>query len=469
MRRLLFVLSIALLLPLSASAQDTLVVRGHLHTGDGTSHADGGVVIVKGKVVAAGAWDGLTVPGGAKVVALPGTHITPGLIDASSTAGLVNPYDWSEQKSEIVPHLQVIDEIDLSSGSFKRLVKRGITTVYVAGGPSSVIGSQGTVLKTAGKQRVLRKAGGIKATLGPETWIRGSFNRRPFSGKAAPRPKHSWVFRSVKALEHIDCCGSGLEPRFGSRVSHTTRRPTTFMGNVWVFREAFAKAQLGAKDKASAILRQVIAGKASLRIQARRRGNIETAIRLAREFKLRFVLEEGTECYYLLDALAKYKVPVIYGPIFEKARSVYRSMSGEGKDPCLSTATQLAAKGIPFCLTANDRAGEDDLWGQAMLAIRYGLTSAQAVQAVTASPATILGQDVAARVGRLAKGLDADLVVWSGKPFAATTKPVAVLIDGGVVAGSLSKTKTKAGAVKKPGRLRRVPKRPRRQFRPGTK
>ena len=34
------------------------------------------------------------------------------------------------------------------------------------------------------------------------------------------------------------------------------------------------------------------------------------------------------------------------------------------------------------------------------------------------------------KIGRLAEGFDADLVVWNGEPFDDTSRPVLVLING---------------------------------------
>ena len=55
----------------------------------------------------------------------------------------------------------------------------------------------------------------------------------------------------------------------------------------------------------------------------------------------------------------------------------------------------------------------------------------EALRAVTSTPARLLG--IEARVGTVEKGKDADLIVWSGPPFAATSRPLVVLIGGQVV------------------------------------
>lgn len=390
----------------------TLVLRGRLFQPAQEPVADGAVVVKDGKVFAAGAWSRLArlVPKGALVIKVPA--ISPGLIEASSSAGTSGIY--AEQASEVVPELQVMDGVNLRDRSFRRLLERGVTTVHIDADPASVIGSQGCVVKTGGSSRVVIEAGAIGGNLGPESWTRG-FNRRPFG---AP--------------------------------THMTRRPNTLMGAVWVFREAFFRAKQ-AETKATpaqSVLREVMDGKRPLHFLARRRGEIEAALRVSREAGVRIVLKEAQEAHHILDVIAAHKASVIYGPLQDLSASGQRGVL----QPRLDTPALLALSGIPFCLTASGEAGQDDLRGQALLAVRYGLESSVALDAVTAAPAEILGLNK--RIGSLTKGFDADLVVWSGPPLAATSKPLAVVIDGQLVYGRFVQPTPKAP------KGRRIPKLP---------
>ena len=406
------------LTPAQASAQHTasgvIALRGTVHLGSGQAAlADHGVLIKDGKIVRVAPWSELEIPDGAAMVEAPGAEITPGLIDACSTAGVTTPKSWAEHGSEVVPHLRVLDAIDLASSDFDGLVRRGITSVYVTAGPGSVIGSQGTVLKTAGprSRRMLRKAGAIRASFGLESIGRGVRNHRPSTRGA---------------------------------LDFATRRPTTRMGAVWIFRDAFSRANRDALEgPAAPILREVLAGKRPLRVQARKRDVIEAAIRLTREFGIPLILEEATEAYHLVPMLKANGVDVIFGPLAERPRGP-RAGTGESNNPCLRTPVLLAEAGVRFCLTANDRREEDGLWAQGMLATRYGLSVAKTVEALTSTPAKILGGNVATRIGELTAGRDADVVVWSGSPFEATTRPVLVLVNGEAAVGALPQVKAPA-------------------------
>ncbi len=385
-------------------ASSTIVLRGRLHRGDGKAPlADGALVITDGRVVALGAYGEVTLPEGARVVARPGAELTPGLIDAATALEVVTDEASAEAGQEVVPHLRVLDQVDLRHEGFARLAARGVTTVCVTASPESVIGARGAVLRTAGPlaDRVVAETG-PKVTFGMETWRRGQRNRGPFGG-----------------------------------IDHLTRRPTTRMGGAWVIRDALFRAGNGAMEgPAGEALRDALAGTTPLRVQARTRGDIENALRLLAEAGLKapFVLEEGTEARYLARELAAAGVAVIYGPTFDQPRG-WRRFTDEADDPALGTPLLLAQAGVTLCLTAADRTGEDGLVAQVGWAIRHGLDPDAALAAVTSTPARLLG--LSDRAGALAEGRAADAVLWDGPPFEPTTRVLAVLIDGVVVSGAL--------------------------------
>jgi imidazolonepropionase-like amidohydrolase len=94
----------------------------------------------------------------------------------------------------------------------------------------------------------------------------------------------------------------------------------------------------------------------------------------------------------------------------------------------------LQQKGVRFGfgLDAPARHPESLRFGAA-LCVRGGLPADAALRALTADAAAIAG--VPGRVGRLARGLDADLLFWSGEPTALSSTLEAVYIDGKLVHG----------------------------------
>jgi imidazolonepropionase-like amidohydrolase len=330
--------------------------------------------------------------------------------------GLDPGASWGEQAMEIEPHLSVIDTVNLLSNDFERLLRGGVTTVWVSPDSANVVCMRGAIVKTGGPldKRVVRDADAVKAVMGRDAIMRGGFNRPPS----------------------------------GDNVTIYTRRPTTRMGVDWVFRKAFYDAMRASEGlpihgadmpppEAVPVLMDVITGRVPLRMQARQQNDIMSAIRLADEFGLGrgdspwpFILEEGTEAYQCIPALKAHNIPVVYGPIFMTPRG-FRARTGETDGARLNAAKQLLDAGLTVALTANDMRDEEGLVRQAMMAVRYGLTPEQALRAVTETPAKLLG--LGDSIGTLAKGGDADLVVWNADPFSGAGRAELVMIGGQVV------------------------------------
>lgn len=464
-----------------SAAEDMLVIKaGTIYLAPGQVLGGGGIVVRDGRIHGIGSK--VEIPSGATVIDLPNGSITAGLIDAAAfiePTDLVAPSErdslapveeesqtvwqrhvepllekkhrslpfaptcpdseeheedeeceicggahadaldvgtrWgvslAESSSEVVPHTRAIDAIDLDSPDFARLARSGVTTVYVASDPAAVIGSRGAIVRTAGPmdERVMSPAAAVGAAMGTDPSWSGRRNRPP-----------NWR-------------------NFGLLYA---RRPTTRMGVAWVFRKAFHEARalasgdlIGGADTPStdalAILRDVLDGEIPLRIQARKQHDILTAMRLTEEFNLTFTLEEATEAYACVDELSSRKTPVIFGPIYVQAPGM-RRFSAETDDPKLHTVRALLDAGVTTAITARELRDEDGLARQAMYAMRCGLSFDEALACVTTTPAKLLG--IENEVGQIAPGKRCDLVVWSGKPFDAVSRPLVVVSDGRVVA-----------------------------------
>ncbi len=472
----------------AATGQTVVLKAAVVHIGDGRSIADGMVVIRDGRITAVGA--DLEVPPDSLIIQMSEGSITAGLIDANAAlepidimptpppdAGSVlgewlrgrvrqnPPYPGTSERadspaddrswpgkllgfehlhddsdpvcaicggvgqlpqqgtaagrrrglslvehgSEVVPHTRVIDSVNLRSPDFARLLAGGVTTVFVAPDPGAVIGPRGAVVRTGGPldRRIVRETGAVKATIGSEPSSLGRYN-------SPPRSRNVTIF---------------------------SRRPNNRMGLTWVFRKAFHDTDRYARGvpvygadtpsvEAMDVLRRVRGGEIPLRIQARMQHDIRTAIRLTEEFDLRFTLEEATEAYRCIDLLKSRSISVIFGPIYETP-SWQRARTGETGNTRMHTIRTLVEAGIETALSAQELRDEDGLARQAMYAMRAGVSLQDALTLVTRAPAALLGlQD---QIGTVQTGKQADLVVWSGPPFAATSQPRVVMIGGEVL------------------------------------
>lgn len=457
----------------ATDAKDILVLKAAtLYVGDGRRIEDGMIVIRDGLIVDIGA--AMATPAGARVIEIEGGSITPGLIDANAAVesedlvaplprgpravlhGLFHPghteaaspgccgsscprairhvdgtrcqacgfpdaqpsafavgtrmsANTAEASSEVIPEMRVIDSVNLRSRDFDRLMRGGVTTVYTSPSSAAVIGAQGAIVRTGGAfaDRIVRETYAVKAAMGVDPSRRGRGNSMP--------SRRSVTFH--------------------------TRRPGTRMGVAWVFRKALHDTKRGiagldvygadAPGEASReVLARVLAGEVPLRIQARAQHDILAAIRLTEEFGLSFTLEEGTDAYRCIDELEATGTPVVFGPIYVTPVG-WRAFGGEVRNARVHTLRVLIDAGIETALSAHELRDEDGLARQAMYAIRFGVSLDDALAAVTAVPARLLGIDDI--VGTLEVGKRADLVIWSGEPFDAVSAPRVVLIGGEVV------------------------------------
>lgn len=458
--------------PPARAGDDVVVLKaGVVHVGDGRAIEHAVVVVGDGRIAAVG--PDVTVPQGARVIEVAEGSITPGLVEANAW---VDPTDllapppadaytilnrflhhhdpghrdmtccgsrcpraylheagkkcpicgWPdtaprmavgtnvgrvavEQSSEVVPETRVLDGLNLRSPDFGRLARGGVTTAFVAPDTAAVIGARGAIVRTAGpmSQRVIREADAVQAVMGSDAFRRGQNNNLP--------------------MRHF--------------VTFNTRRPVSRMGVDWVFRKAMYDAQRTAKGlpvsgadtpspAALAALREILSGAVPVRMHARTQNDILSAFRLSREFGLPFTLVEGTEAYRCLDELVSGHVPVVFGPVYVDAPG-YRAYTGETDRNRVNTFKVLLDAGVTTALSAYELRDEDGLARQALYAMRSGLTLEQVLPAVTATPAKLLG--LGDELGTVESGKRADLIVWNGEPFAATSTPEVVMIGGEVV------------------------------------
>jgi imidazolonepropionase-like amidohydrolase len=165
----------------------------------------------------------------------------------------------------------------------------------------------------------------------------------------------------------------------------------------------------------------VLHGQLPLIAIANRRSDIETALRLGREFKLRLILGGAQEAWEIAPAIAAAGVPVIVEPLDNIP-------SYDGLGVRYENAALLAKAGVKIVLMETDTHNSRNLKQQAGNAVSYGLPWDQALRAITLSPAEVFG--VADRYGSLDAGKVANVVVWSGDPFEFSTAVEHVFIRG---------------------------------------
>src|SRR4029077_12221622 len=362
------------------------------HTVSGPKLANATVLIRDGRIVAVGT--NVTIPSGATRIDAAGKWITPGLIDGTGQLGLVEisavpgTREASVQGDTIAAAFNVAEGINPASTLIPVNRIEGVTTTLAVPGGHLVSG-----------QAVLIDLDG--ATI-----------------------EHMLVKSPVGVV--ADLSESGKDEAGGSRAGSADRLRRVFRDALEYERRKadFGQAQMRPLSASAADLEAllpVVHGREPLIAAANRRSDIETALRLAKEFKLKLVLAGGAEGWEIAPEIAAAGVPVLVEPLDNIP-------SYDALGIRYENAALLAKAGVTVALLETDTHQSRNLRQQAGNAVSYGMTWDQALRAVTMAPAQIFG--VADRYGSLEAGKVANVVVWSGDPFEFTTGVEHVLIRG---------------------------------------
>jgi Imidazolonepropionase and related amidohydrolases len=358
----------------------------------------GGTVLIDGeKIVAVG--ERVAVPADAAVIDAAGKFVTPGLIDAHTHLGVYNEaYVWAgDEVNEIscptTPEMAVIDAINPDDVGLADAVAGGITTVMVAPGSANPVGGQCSIIKTRRRPSVeamiLRRHAGLKIAFGENPLrVYGEQKKAPVTRMATAALVRATL---LKAKDYLARAGE----------------------KDWKF-------DLGLEAVGRVLKREM-----PLRAHAHRADDIVTALRIADEFGADIIVEHATEGHLIPELLAARRAKVVVGPHLTTRSKI------ELKASSYAAPAILAAHGVSFALMSDHPVLPSAfLPVYAGVAVRFGLPEDQALRAITADAADILG--VGDRIGRLAPGKDADVAVWDGPPLAVASRPLLVLLDGAV-------------------------------------
>ena len=377
-----------------------VIAGGRILTQSGKDYEVGTVFIENGKITKV--VEGDQRPEGCEIMDAKGMVVMPGLVDAHCHLGIVEEIyqqegdDGNEATDPITPHLRTIDAINPEDLGFKDALSGGVTTVVVAPGSANVIGGEMVAMKTWGsslEEMVLKFPVGMKAALGENP------KRNYGSQKKAPmtRMASAALLREalVKAGDYLRKMAESAE----------------------------GKSSLPERDLKMESLSRVLTGEIPLRVHAHRADDIMTALRIAKEFGIKLVVEHCTEGYKVAEELAKYNVQAVVGPVIGNRAKV------ELMGISLETARVLADAGVNFSIMTDHPVVPIQYLGiSAGLAVRGGLDETHALRAVTLDAAKILGLDH--RIGSLDPGKDADIVIMNGHPFDVRSRVMRVMVSG---------------------------------------
>ena len=373
-------------------AQTIAITGGTVYPVSGPKLANATVLVRDGRVVGVGT--SVAVPADATRIDASGKWVTPGLIDGAGQLGLVEisavpgTREGSAQGDTIAAAFNVAEGINPASVLIPVTRIEGVTTALAT--PSgNLVSGQAVLIDLDGatvEQMVIKSPVGVVADLSE-------------SGKAD---------------------AGGSRARIVARLRQVFRDALEYERRKTDFSRAQMQPLSASAEDLEALL-PVLHGRVALIAVANRRSDIETALRLAREFKLKLIIAGGAEGWEIAPAIAAAGVPVLVEPLDNIPG--YDALGIRYENAAL-----LAKAGVQVALLETDTHNARRLRQQAGNAVSYGMTWDQALRAVTLAPAEIFG--VADRYGSLEPGKVANIVVWSGDPFEFTTGVEHVLIHG---------------------------------------
>jgi imidazolonepropionase-like amidohydrolase len=293
------------------------------------------------------------------------------------------------------PELRAIDGYNPREMLVEWVREFGVTTIHTGHGPGTLISGQTMIAKTRGDtvdEAVVVPAAMVAATLGEDA--------RAASGKSpGTRSKMIAMLREefVKARAYTEKSANADEAKKPERNLRS---------------EAFSR---------------ILNKELPLLVTVHRANDIMSAIRLAKEFDIRLVLDGAAEAYLILDQIRESGYPVILHP------TMYRA-DGDTENLSFETASKLRQAGIPFALQSGFEGYVPKtrvLLYEAGVSAANGQSFDDALRSVTINAAQILG--LADRIGSLEPGKDGDVALYDGDPFEYTTHCMGVVIEGQVV------------------------------------
>jgi imidazolonepropionase-like amidohydrolase len=378
------------------------VFAGRIHTVATGTIKDGVILVEKGKIRFVGPRKGFSLQPETPVVTA--AVVTPGLIDAHAVAGLSGELNIpADQDQDEISHpnqadLRVLDSFNPREPFLQFVREQGVTVVHALPGRANVLAGQSGIFRTYGRsaeRMKLRFPAGLLINL-------GEVPKKTYPGKL----------------------------------------PSTRMGTAGLVRTALAKAQAYARKQSQSkgddkqpetdlkleALALALAGKVPVVFSAHRADDLATALRLAREFKLKPILSLGTEAYLIPRTIASAKVPVVVHPTMQRISTM------ETFNSHLCNTAILADHKVPVCIgTAFEGYVPKTrvLRFEAAIAMVNGLGFDRALRAITLDAARILGIDD--RFGSIEKGKVADLVLYDGDPFEHTSHVTHTILGGRVI------------------------------------
>jgi len=399
MPRMTRTLLIPLLIAAPLRAQTIAITGGTVYPVSGPPIQRGIVLIRDGRIAAVGT--DVAIPADAQRVDAMGKIVTPGLVNAATQLSVLDigavqaTRNVSARGREgIAAAFTVWDGLNPASVLIPPARVAGITTVVIA--------PRGGLL--SGQAAVLHLVEGTAADMVMRSPV-AMVGQIGAPQQVGAQSRGELLLRLREVLEDARA--------YGRRKADYERAQT----------RQFSASRLDLEA-----LGPVLEGREPLMLEADRASDIESALKVARDYGVKLIISGAAEAWMVADKLAAAHVPVMTGAM----NNIPSSFSSLGTRQ--ENAGLLRRAGVTVMIIGNAGGGDEDAFNvrnvrfEAGNAVAYGMARDDALRAITMTPAEVFG--VADRVGSLQVGKDADVVVWSGDPLEFATQPEHVFIRG---------------------------------------
>lgn len=381
------------------------LVNARIVTAPGQEISRGTVVLREGMIIAVGA--AVTPPADARVWDLEGKTVYPGLIDAYGQTSIKLPAGGSPHWNSLVtPQLDVADHYRADDDLHKKLRSQGVTARLVAPESGIIKGTSSVVLTGDAESRAAIVASGVAQHVRlttPRGRDRNSYPNSPMGAVALARQ---------------------------------TFYDADWYRRAWSAHQADATLPRPARNDALVALQAPSAGEQLYVFDALNELYFLRADLVAREFGLRAVMLGSGHEYKRLDAINQTGRAVIVPLDFPQPPNVATAEAVLNArldrlmhwDLAPENPARLDAAGITIALTSHGLKDPSKFLAAVRTAIERGLSPDAALRALTTAPAEILG--VSDRLGSVAPGKLANVIVTDGPLFDKNTKLHAVWVQG---------------------------------------
>lgn len=338
----------------------------------------------------------------AKVIDCTGKQIYPGLIDGGCRLGLVEidavslTNDFNEL-GDFVPHMKALTAVNPSAVAIPVTRVNGVTTVFTKPEGSTFPGT-GALIHLFGYNPDQMSAGSERVVMRfPSTGKRGRWDRRSEEDIKKDADK------AIKNINNIwDSANNYMKMDSAARSENTL---------------------LTTNNPQMTALLPIVSGKEPIFIEVNSKKDIESALEWLAERKYKAVFMGVSEGWRVADKIAKAGIPVITGPVLSVP-----GRDNDNYDASYTNPSKMMKAGVKVAIRTNDAENVRNLPFNAGFAAAYGMSTDEALKAVTINTAEIFG--VSDKIGSLDKGKIANIFISDGDAFETKTKIEHLFIKG---------------------------------------